>query len=164
MTMSVPESNSGSGGKEEESEDESEILEESPCGRWQKRKEQVAYRRHTLRWWSNSALITLGWPKAHTAHAFLKVSTTYITHIILTIVYIQSTLFSKMYTVVQWHISTYCTSFILKPSSDQPCCSCKLAVLSSSTTCSTTINLATCCCSLVAVKLLLFFIYIVFSS
>ncbi|KAJ8397404.1 hypothetical protein AAFF_G00439530 [Aldrovandia affinis] len=40
MTMSVPERNSGSGGKEEESEDESEILEESPCGRWQKRKEQ----------------------------------------------------------------------------------------------------------------------------
>lgn len=41
MTMSVPERISGSGGKEEESEDESEILEESPCGRWQKRKEQV---------------------------------------------------------------------------------------------------------------------------
>ena len=41
MTMSVPERNSGSEGKEEESEDESEILEESPCGRWQKRKEQV---------------------------------------------------------------------------------------------------------------------------
>lgn len=41
MTMSVPESISGSGGKEEESEDESEILEESPCGRWQKRREQV---------------------------------------------------------------------------------------------------------------------------
>lgn len=41
MTMSVQERNSGSGGKEEESEDESEILEESPCGRWQKRKEQV---------------------------------------------------------------------------------------------------------------------------
>lgn len=39
--MSVPERISGSGGKEEESEDESEILEESPCGRWQKRKEQV---------------------------------------------------------------------------------------------------------------------------
>ena len=39
--MSVPERNSGSEGKEEESEDESEILEESPCGRWQKRKEQV---------------------------------------------------------------------------------------------------------------------------
>ncbi|KAL4623412.1 nuclear receptor-binding protein 2-like isoform X1 [Arapaima gigas] len=42
MTMSVPESGSGSRGKEEESEDESEILEESPCGRWQKRKEQVS--------------------------------------------------------------------------------------------------------------------------
>lgn len=41
MTMSVPERISESGGKEEESEDESEILEESPCGRWQKRKEQV---------------------------------------------------------------------------------------------------------------------------
>lgn len=41
MTMSVPENISGSGGKEEESEDESEILEESPCGRWQKRREQV---------------------------------------------------------------------------------------------------------------------------
>lgn len=41
MTMSVPEKLSGSGGKEEESEDESEILEESPCGRWQKRREQV---------------------------------------------------------------------------------------------------------------------------
>ncbi|KAI9516669.1 hypothetical protein NQZ68_013725 [Dissostichus eleginoides] len=40
MTMSVPERKSGSEGKEEESEDESEILEESPCGRWQKRKEQ----------------------------------------------------------------------------------------------------------------------------
>lgn len=40
--MSVPERISGSGGKEEESEDESEILEESPCGRWQKRKEQVS--------------------------------------------------------------------------------------------------------------------------
>ncbi|MGH0149390.1 UNVERIFIED_CONTAM: hypothetical protein FKN15_025278 [Acipenser sinensis] len=40
MTMSVAERHSGSGGKEEESEDESEILEESPCGRWQKRKEQ----------------------------------------------------------------------------------------------------------------------------
>lgn len=26
---------------EEESEDESEILEESPCGRWQKRREEV---------------------------------------------------------------------------------------------------------------------------
>ncbi len=43
MTMSVPENMSGSGGKEEESEDESEILEESPCGRWQKRREQVRY-------------------------------------------------------------------------------------------------------------------------
>lgn len=42
MTMSE-EKNSGSRGKEEESEDESEILEESPCGRWQKRKEQVLY-------------------------------------------------------------------------------------------------------------------------
>lgn len=42
MTMSVPERNSGSEGKEEESEDESEILEESPCGRWQKRKEQIS--------------------------------------------------------------------------------------------------------------------------
>ncbi|XP_041103577.1 nuclear receptor-binding protein 2-like [Polyodon spathula] len=41
MTMSVADRNSRSGGKEEESEDESEILEESPCGRWQKRKEQV---------------------------------------------------------------------------------------------------------------------------
>uniref|UniRef100_A0A8C9VYB2 Nuclear receptor-binding protein 2 n=1 Tax=Scleropages formosus TaxID=113540 RepID=A0A8C9VYB2_SCLFO len=40
--MSVPEMSSGSGGKEEESEDESEIVEESPCGRWQKRKEQVS--------------------------------------------------------------------------------------------------------------------------
>uniref|UniRef100_A0A8C2HTG1 Nuclear receptor-binding protein 2 n=1 Tax=Cyprinus carpio TaxID=7962 RepID=A0A8C2HTG1_CYPCA len=40
--MSVPENISGSGGKEEESEDESEILEESPCGRWQKRREQVS--------------------------------------------------------------------------------------------------------------------------
>uniref|UniRef100_A0A8C9SET8 Nuclear receptor-binding protein 2 n=1 Tax=Scleropages formosus TaxID=113540 RepID=A0A8C9SET8_SCLFO len=40
--MSVPEGGSGSRGKEEESEDESEILEESPCGRWQKRKEQVS--------------------------------------------------------------------------------------------------------------------------
>lgn len=40
--MSVPERKSGSEGKEEESEDESEILEESPCGRWQKRKEQVS--------------------------------------------------------------------------------------------------------------------------
>ncbi|KAL7990190.1 hypothetical protein Chor_010544 [Crotalus horridus] len=28
-------------GAQEESEDESEVLEESPCGRWQKRKEQV---------------------------------------------------------------------------------------------------------------------------
>lgn len=27
--------------EEEESEDESEILEESPCGRWQKRREEV---------------------------------------------------------------------------------------------------------------------------
>lgn len=44
MTMSVPERKSGSEGKEEESEDESEILEESPCGRWQKRKEQVSPR------------------------------------------------------------------------------------------------------------------------
>lgn len=44
MTMSVPENISGSGGKEEESEDESEILEESPCGRWQKRREQVTLR------------------------------------------------------------------------------------------------------------------------
>uniref|UniRef100_A0A3Q3W9I0 Nuclear receptor-binding protein 2 n=1 Tax=Mola mola TaxID=94237 RepID=A0A3Q3W9I0_MOLML len=42
MTMSVPERKSGSEGKEEESEDESEIVEESPCGRWQKRKEQVS--------------------------------------------------------------------------------------------------------------------------
>lgn len=42
MTMSE-EKNSGCRGKEEESEDESEILEESPCGRWQKRKEQVLY-------------------------------------------------------------------------------------------------------------------------
>ncbi|KAM7369752.1 hypothetical protein PAMP_011048 [Pampus punctatissimus] len=42
MTMSVSERKSGSEGKEEESEDESEILEESPCGRWQKRKEQVS--------------------------------------------------------------------------------------------------------------------------
>ncbi|XDV47801.1 hypothetical protein PO909_017357 [Leuciscus waleckii] len=41
MTMSVPERNSGSEEKEDESEDESEIVEESPCGRWQKRKEQV---------------------------------------------------------------------------------------------------------------------------
>ncbi|KAG1944286.1 nuclear receptor-binding protein [Pimephales promelas] len=42
MTMSVPERNSGSEEKEDESEDESEIVEESPCGRWQKRKEQVS--------------------------------------------------------------------------------------------------------------------------
>ncbi|XP_070305158.1 nuclear receptor-binding protein 2 [Salvelinus sp. IW2-2015] len=41
MTMSE-ENISGCRGKEEESEDESEILEESPCGRWQKRKEQVS--------------------------------------------------------------------------------------------------------------------------
>jgi len=41
MTMSVPERISGSEEKEDESEDESEIVEESPCGRWQKRKEQV---------------------------------------------------------------------------------------------------------------------------
>lgn len=27
--------------EDEESDDESEILEESPCGRWQKRKEEV---------------------------------------------------------------------------------------------------------------------------
>ncbi len=27
---------------EDESEDESEILEESPCGRWQKRREEVS--------------------------------------------------------------------------------------------------------------------------
>uniref|UniRef100_A0A8C2EDP2 Nuclear receptor-binding protein 2 n=1 Tax=Cyprinus carpio TaxID=7962 RepID=A0A8C2EDP2_CYPCA len=40
--MSVQERNSGSEEKEEESEDESEIVEESPCGRWQKRKEQVS--------------------------------------------------------------------------------------------------------------------------
>ncbi|KAJ3611195.1 hypothetical protein NHX12_021212 [Muraenolepis orangiensis] len=46
MTMSVPERNSGSEGKEEESEDESEILEESPCGRWQKRKEQITPHPH----------------------------------------------------------------------------------------------------------------------
>ncbi|KAL4605026.1 nuclear receptor-binding protein 2 isoform X1 [Arapaima gigas] len=39
--MSVPERSSGSGAKEEESEDESDIVEESPCGRWQKRREQV---------------------------------------------------------------------------------------------------------------------------
>ncbi len=43
MTMSVPERNSGSEEREEESEDESEIVEESPCGRWQKRKEQVSH-------------------------------------------------------------------------------------------------------------------------
>lgn len=43
MTMPVlPDRNSGSEGNEEESEDdESEILEESPCGRWQKRKDKV---------------------------------------------------------------------------------------------------------------------------
>ncbi|TRY56940.1 hypothetical protein DNTS_012511 [Danionella cerebrum] len=41
MTMSVTERTSGTEEKEEESEDESEIVEESPCGRWQKRKEQV---------------------------------------------------------------------------------------------------------------------------
>ncbi|XP_057178430.1 nuclear receptor-binding protein 2b isoform X7 [Triplophysa rosa] len=41
MTMSVQEKTSGEE-KEEESEDESEIVEESPCGRWQKRKEQVS--------------------------------------------------------------------------------------------------------------------------
>lgn len=40
MTMSVQEKTSGEE-KEEESEDESEIVEESPCGRWQKRKDQV---------------------------------------------------------------------------------------------------------------------------
>lgn len=52
--MSVPESNSGSEGKEEESEDESEILEESPCGRWQKRKEQVGLSIWLLLWqWFN---------------------------------------------------------------------------------------------------------------
>ncbi|KAJ1194972.1 hypothetical protein NDU88_004256 [Pleurodeles waltl] len=40
--MSSSEKDRGlSGGKEDESEDESEVLEESPCGRWQKRKEQV---------------------------------------------------------------------------------------------------------------------------
>ena len=50
MTMSVPERNSGSEGKEEESEDESEILEESPCGRWQKRKEQVGRFSRGLSW------------------------------------------------------------------------------------------------------------------
>ncbi|KAI4900330.1 hypothetical protein NFI96_028617 [Prochilodus magdalenae] len=48
MTMSVPERISESGGKEEESEDESEILEESPCGRWQKRKEQVDNSKHIV--------------------------------------------------------------------------------------------------------------------
>ncbi|XP_063062732.1 nuclear receptor-binding protein 2-like isoform X2 [Engraulis encrasicolus] len=44
MTMPVlPDRNSGSEGNEEESEDdESEILEESPCGRWQKRKDKVS--------------------------------------------------------------------------------------------------------------------------
>ncbi|KAI7800300.1 nuclear receptor-binding protein, partial [Triplophysa rosa] len=30
--------------EDEESEDESEILEESPCGRWQKRREEVNQR------------------------------------------------------------------------------------------------------------------------
>ncbi|XP_067852735.1 nuclear receptor-binding protein 2-like [Heptranchias perlo] len=39
--MSQPERSSATPAKEEESEDESEILEESPCGRWQKRREQV---------------------------------------------------------------------------------------------------------------------------
>lgn len=29
------------GSQQDDSEDESEILEESPCGRWQKRKEEV---------------------------------------------------------------------------------------------------------------------------
>lgn len=28
---------------EDESEDESEVLEESPCGRWQKRRDQVSW-------------------------------------------------------------------------------------------------------------------------
>ena len=56
MTMSVPERNSGSEGKEEESEDESEILEESPCGRWQKRKEQVG----ALGGWSIQSWSVLG--------------------------------------------------------------------------------------------------------
>ncbi|XP_067908511.1 nuclear receptor-binding protein-like [Heterodontus francisci] len=39
--MSEPERSAATPGKEEESEEESEILEESPCGRWQKRREQV---------------------------------------------------------------------------------------------------------------------------
>ncbi|XP_046790153.1 nuclear receptor-binding protein 2 isoform X2 [Gallus gallus] len=40
--MAVPESDARlAQEKEEESEEESEILEESPCGRWQKRREQV---------------------------------------------------------------------------------------------------------------------------
>ncbi|KAM6374561.1 nuclear receptor-binding protein 2 isoform 4-T5 [Alca torda] len=40
--MAVPEPDARlSQEKEEESEEESEILEESPCGRWQKRREQV---------------------------------------------------------------------------------------------------------------------------
>ena len=29
----------------DESEDESEVLEESPCGRWQKRREEVGFPR-----------------------------------------------------------------------------------------------------------------------
>lgn len=82
MTMSVPERISESGGKEEESEDESEILEESPCGRWQKRKEQVCplllhlmimclhpLQTHTQEEWLNMAYIYLIPPKEDHRHA-----------------------------------------------------------------------------------------------
>ncbi|XP_067116730.1 nuclear receptor-binding protein-like isoform X1 [Osmerus mordax] len=39
-----PPTNTATEDEEEESEDESEILEESPCGRWQKRREEVNQR------------------------------------------------------------------------------------------------------------------------
>lgn len=32
----------------DESDDESEVLEESPCGRWQKRREEVGLTMHVL--------------------------------------------------------------------------------------------------------------------
>ena len=35
------ESTSANGGNGDESEDEREVLEESPCGRWHKRREEV---------------------------------------------------------------------------------------------------------------------------
>lgn len=44
--------------EDEESDDESEILEESPCGRWQKRKEEVTSGRLLVAYssvWSCSA-------------------------------------------------------------------------------------------------------------